>query len=143
MSTRSVRQNYLAILVAAIAYFLLEAVWFTLFMDRWLEGIGRTRQWLMGTGMNPAFQYGTAFICAMLIATALSCVTQLTGEQTAIRGAQCGALLWLGFVATTWASEYIFEVRTFMTFFINTGITLLGMVLMGLIVGGWRAKVKV
>ncbi len=143
MTTRAVRHNYLAILVAAIAYFVVQALWFTLFLDRWLAGIGRTRQWLMATGMSPALQYGTAFVCAVLMAIALSCVTQLTGEQTAARGVLCGALLWLGFVATSWAAEYVFEVRTLTTYFINTAITLIGMVIIRAIVGGWRAKSKV
>jgi hypothetical protein len=35
-----VRQNYLAILVAAMACFLLEAVWFSFFMQAWLEASG-------------------------------------------------------------------------------------------------------
>lgn len=140
MATRTVRQNYLAIVVAGLAYFVLQAIWFTLFMDRWLEGIGRTRQYLMGSGVSPAFQYGAAFLSAIVMAVAISCVTQLTGEQTAARGAQNGALLWLGFVATTWGTEYSFEVRSPMTFFINTGVALIGMTMMGLIVGGWRSR---
>jgi len=37
-----VRQNYWAIAVAAIACFLFEAGWYTIFMQQWLEGIGRT-----------------------------------------------------------------------------------------------------
>ncbi len=50
------------------------------------------------------------------------------------------ALLWLGCVLTTRATEYVFEVRTYKLFVINTGFWLLGMVLMGAIVGGWKKK---
>ncbi len=135
-----VRQNYLAILIAAIACFLLEAGWYSCFMDPWLSGIGRTRQWLMSQGVNPALQYGTALIAAALVATAISCVTQLTGAQTAFRGVKVAALLWLGFVMPVWATEYVFEVRTYALFAINTGIWLLGMVVMGAIVGAWKKK---
>lgn len=140
MEAKRVRQNYLAIVVAAVACFLLEAGWYSYFLQAWLNGIGRTQAWLMSQGVNPALQYGTALISAALIATAISCVTQLTGPQTALRGMKAAVLLWLGFVLTTWATEYVFEVRTYALFAINTGFWLIGMVLMGAIVGAWKKK---
>ncbi|MGB6691558.1 MAG: DUF1761 domain-containing protein [Terracidiphilus sp.] len=136
-----VRQNYLAILVAAIACFLLEAGWYSYFMQAWLNGIGRTKEWLMSSaGYNPALQYGTALLGAAVMATAISCVTQLTGPQTAWRGIKVGALLWLGFEATTWSTEYVFEVRPLSLLGINSGYWLFGMMLMGAIVGAWKKK---
>jgi len=140
-SVSRVRQNYLAILVAAIANFLLEAGWYSYFMQTWLDGIGRTRQWLMSAaGYNPALQYGTALLSAAVIATAISCVVQLTGPQTALRGIQGAAKLWAGFVVTTLATEYVFEVRPFSLLAVNDGFWLLGMMLMGAIVGAWKKK---
>ncbi|MGD0547491.1 MAG: DUF1761 domain-containing protein [Terracidiphilus sp.] len=136
-----VKQNYLAILVAAIACFLSEAGWYTYFQQPWLDGIGRTREWLMSAaGYNPALQYGTALLSAAVIAAAISCLTQLTGPQTAIRGIKVGALLWFGFVLTTWSTEYVFELRPLSLLCINAGFWLLGMVLMGAIVGAWKKK---
>src|SRR5271168_2260865 len=92
IQAQRVRQNYLANLVASIACFLLEAAWYSYFMQTWLNGIGRTKEWLMSAaGYNPALQYGTALVSAAVMATAISCVTQLTGRQTALRGVQVGA----------------------------------------------------
>src|SRR5580658_2112384 len=136
-----VRQNYLAILVAAIACFLFEAGWYSYFIQLWLDGIGRTREWLMSpAGNNPALQYGTALVSAAVMATAISCVTQLTGAQTAVRGIKVGVLLWFGFVLTTWSTEYVFEVRPLSLLGINGGFWLFGMALMGAIVGAWKKK---
>jgi hypothetical protein len=135
-----VRQNYWAIAVAAVACFLFEAGWYKFFLQDWLEGIGRSMNWLMSSGMNPALQYGTALVSAAVIATTISCVTQLTGPQTALRGIRVAVLLWFGLVLTTWATEYIFEVRTLKIFAINAGFWLLGMILMGAIVGAWKKK---
>ena len=135
-----VRQNYLAITLAAVACFLFEAAWYSYFLQSWLDGIGRTREWVVSSGVNPALQYGTALLSAAVIAGAISCVTQLTGPQTVLRGMRVAALLWLGCVLTTWGTEYAFEVRTYKLFAINTGFWLLGMVLMGAIVGGWKKK---
>jgi hypothetical protein len=141
MQSQKVRQNYLAILVAAVACFLLEAGWYSFFMQTWLNGIGRTREWLMSAaGYNPALQYGTAIVSAALMATAISCVTQLTGPQTALRGIKVGFLLWLGFELTTWSTEYVFEVRPLSLLGVNAGYWLFGMMLMGAIVGGWKRR---
>jgi hypothetical protein len=137
---KSVRQNYLAITVAAIANFLFEAVWYSYFYQAWLDGIGRTQQFIDQSGVSLPLQFTTALLASAVIAGAISCVVQLTGEQTALRGIRVAVLLWLGFVLTTWATEYAFEVRTYKLFAINTGFWLLGMMLMGAIVGAWRKK---
>jgi hypothetical protein len=139
-SPSQVKQNYLAILVAAIACFLFEAGWYSLFLQPWLDGIGRTREWLMASGVNPALQYATALVSAAVMATAISCVTQLTGPQTAWRGMKVAALLWFGFVLTAYCTEYIFEVRTWSLLGVNAGFWLFGMIVMGAIVGGWKKK---
>jgi hypothetical protein len=140
-SQSRVRQNYLAILVAAIVCFLFEAGWYSIFLQSWLDGIGRTREWLMSAaGYNPALQYGTALLSAAVIAASISCLIQLTGEQTAIRGIKVAVLLWFGFVLTTWSTEYVFEVRPWSLLGINAGFWLVGMILMGAIVGGWKKK---
>ncbi|MGB8262168.1 MAG: DUF1761 domain-containing protein [Terracidiphilus sp.] len=135
-----VRQNYLAVLVAAIASFVFEALWYSLFLDTWLNGIGRTREWLAHSGMSEGIQYAVALVSAAVIAMAISCVTQLTGAQTWRRGAATAAKLWAGFVLPVWATEYIFEVRPWSLFAVNAGFWLVGMMLMGAIVGAWKKK---
>jgi len=81
----NIRLNWVAILVAAIAAFIFEALWFSVFMNEWLAGIGRTREWLVGTGLNPAVQYATAILCSIIAAAVLSICIQASGEQTAPR----------------------------------------------------------
>ncbi|HZL24951.1 MAG TPA: DUF1761 domain-containing protein [Acidobacteriaceae bacterium] len=137
---RSFRLYWPALVVAMIVSFLFEAAWFSYFMNGWLAGIGRTMDWLHQSGMNPAVQYATAMICAFVMASVLSIAIQASGEQTIKRGIVCAAVLWLGFVATSWATEYIFEVRTLQIYGINVGYCLIDMMLMGAIVGGWKGK---
>jgi Protein of unknown function (DUF1761) len=136
----NVRQNYWAILVAGTACFLFAAGWFTSFMMPWLAGTGRTIEGLKATGISPALQYGTAYLAALVVAAAISRFTQMTGEQTALRGIKVAALLWFGFVLTTWATEYVYEVRPLSLLAINAGFWLPAMVMMGAIVGGWKKK---
>lgn len=143
ISLNRVRQNYLAIAAAAIVCFLIEAAWYSFFLAAWVSGIGRPRTWLLGTSISPLaqfLQYSTALIAAALLAAGISRVTQLTGLQTAKRGMAVAALLWAAFVLTTWATEYVFELRPFSLLAINAGVWLVGMVLMGAIVGAWRKE---
>jgi len=93
-------------------------------------------------GFNPALQYATALVASAVIAAAISRITQSTGPQTARRGIKVAAMLWVGFVLTTIATEYVFEVRTLKLLGVNAGFWLLGMMLMGAIVGAWKMKVK-
>jgi hypothetical protein len=64
----------------------------------------------------------------------------MTGEQTALRGVKVAVMLWFGFVLTTWATEYVYEVRPLSLLAINAGFWLLGMAVMGAIVGSWKKK---
>jgi hypothetical protein len=136
-----VKLNWFAISVAALVSVLLEAGWFSVFMIPWLAGLGITRDWLLDiSSVAPAAQYGIALLCSFAAATILSVLTQMTGPQTARRGILIAILVWLGFVATTWAREYVFELRSFQIYFINTGYFLLDLILMGAITGGWKTK---
>jgi hypothetical protein len=135
-----IRQNYLAIVAAAIACFGFEAAWYSFFMQSWLSGIGRTMDWLEHQGVNPALQFGVALVCSAVIAAGISYVVQFTGPQTVARGIKVGALLWLAFVLTTMGTEYVFEIRPWSLVGINAGFWFFGMVVMGAIVGGWKKK---
>jgi hypothetical protein len=137
-----IRQNYLAIVVAAISCFLFEAIWYSYFIQPWLTGIDRTQEWLMHQGVHPGFQFGTALVSAGVIAAAISYIVQYTGPQTAARGIRIGALLWFSIVLTTWSTEYVFEIRPWSLLGINAGFWAFGMMIMGAIVGGWKKKAK-
>jgi hypothetical protein len=138
LETRKVRLNYLAILVSALVYFALQAVWFTVFMKEWLAGIGKTAEQLQGASVVLA--YLIAFVGALVMAAAISWFTQVTGRQTVIRGVLVGIVAWVGFVLTTWSAEYAFEEKGLRILAVNTGISLIGMVVMGAIQGAWKAK---
>ena len=62
-----VRHNYLAIAVAVVASMLIMAVWYTLFLDVWLKGIGRDRVWMAGNGVSQVLQCATALLAAGLL----------------------------------------------------------------------------
>jgi hypothetical protein len=130
--------NTWAVVIAAVAHWLLGAAWFTILSKPWLASIGKTMDQLQREGVNPGVAYGVAFVSNLIIAYVLGWVVIHTGEQTAMRGATMGALLWVGLVATTIGTAFIFEGRSLEGFLITAGYPLVGLLLMGAIVGGWK-----
>ena len=130
--------NTWAVVVAAAVYWMLGAAWFTIFSKPWLASIGKTMEQLQVQAANPGIAYGVAFACNLVIAYVLGWVVVSTGEQTVMRGITMGALLWAGFVGTTIGTAHIFEGRPLEGFVLTAGYPLVGMLLMGAIVGGWK-----
>jgi hypothetical protein len=130
--------NTWAVLVAAVAYWLLGAAWFTIFSNPWLASIGKTMEQLQREAASPGVAYSVAFIANLIIAYILGWVVISTGEQTAVRGITIGALLWVGLVGTTIGTAFIFEGRSLQGFVLTAGYPLVGVLLMGAIVGGWK-----
>lgn len=130
--------NILAVVVAAVVYWFLGAVWFTVLSKAWLAGIGKTMEQLKQEGSSPALAYGVALVCNLIMASVLAWMVTHTGEQTAMRGIAIGALLWAGLVGTSLGTEYVFEGRSLQILAITAGYPLAGLVLMGAIVGGWK-----
>src|SRR5580704_4671471 len=105
--------NIWAVVVAAVVYWLLGAAWFTVMSKPWLDSIGKTMEQLTKEAASPGIAYGVAFVCNLIIAYVIGWVTVGTGEQTLVRGAMIGALLWIGLVGTTIGTAFIFEGRSF------------------------------
>ncbi|MBS1799844.1 MAG: DUF1761 domain-containing protein [Acidobacteria bacterium] len=136
----SVRHYPLAIVVATLCYFGLGAVWFTMFRNAWLEGIGKTMEQLQQSGVSPALAYLVALLLTLALALFLSWLIQATGEMTVARGVQVAIILWFCTVFATFATEYVFEGRSVKTLALVAGYPLAGMTLMGAVLGGWTKK---
>lgn len=142
---RKVRLNWLAVLVSALVYFAVDAVWFSVLLKEWLAGNRLTLDQLQELGKQGYGQlvaYLVAFVGALVIAVVIAWLTQISGRQTIVRGVMIAIVCWVGFVLTTFAMEQFFEARTIQSLLINTGASLIGMVLAGAIMGGWKAKSK-
>lgn len=132
------KTNYLAVVVSAIVYWVLGSVWYTvLFGKQWmaLENISGPRP-----GSSMVFPFVVTFLLDLLMAFVLAQLCTWRGVNTAARGSSLGVLLWIGFVATTMYTNYIYEMRPNSLFVINSGYVLVGFVLMGAILGAWQKK---
>jgi surface polysaccharide O-acyltransferase-like enzyme len=132
------KTNYLAVFVAAIAYWLLGALWYgVLFGKAWLALEHMTEEQARS---NPVLPYLITLVLNVLIAYALAQICIWRNADTLGRGASVGVLLWIGFVGPVTFTTYMYEMRPKELFAINQFFPLAGFVLMGAILGGWRKK---
>jgi Protein of unknown function (DUF1761) len=126
------KPNYVAVFVAALAYWLLGAVWYSvLFQKPWmaLENISPEQAQAAGAPIAPLI---ISFVLAQLCAW--------RNANTAARGAALGILIWIGFLGPVTYTTYMFEMRPKQLFAINEFYVLVGMCLMGAILGAWPKK---
>jgi hypothetical protein len=134
------RTNYPAVLVAAIAYWILGAVWYgVLFGKSWMVLEGMTEA--QAKSMNPVLPYVISFLLNILIAYSLAQICIWRNANTVGRGASVGVLLWIGFVGPITFTTYMYEMRPKELFAINQFYPLAGMVMMGAILGAWKKKI--
>ncbi|HKV05240.1 MAG TPA: DUF1761 domain-containing protein [Candidatus Acidoferrales bacterium] len=133
------RTNYLAVVVCAIAYWLLGALWYAvLFSKPWtaLEHMSEAQ----ANSMNPVLPYVITFVLDLLIGFVLAQVCIWRNANTAARGAAIGILLWIGIVGPISVTTYMYEMRPMELFAINEFYPLVGLCLMGAILGAWKKK---
>ena len=133
------KTNYLAVIVAAIAYWLLGAIWYgVVFGEAWMALEHITAE--QARSMNPVLPYVITLALNVLIAYALAQICIWRNADTLGRGASVGVLLWIGFVGPVTFTTYMYEMRPKELYAINQFFPLAGFVLMGAILGGWKKK---
>jgi hypothetical protein len=133
------RTNYLAVVVAAIAYFVLGGLWYgVLFNKPWMALEQMTVE--KTQTMSPVLPYIVSFVLELLIAYSLAQLCIWRSANTAGRGASVGVLVWIGFIGPITFMTYMFEMRPRTLFAINEFYPLAGLVLMGAILGGWSKR---
>jgi hypothetical protein len=133
------KTNYAAVFIAALAYWLLGAVWYgVLFSKPWMALENITME--QAKSMNPVLPYVITFVLNLLIAYSLAQICIWRNANTAGRGASVGVLLWIGFIGPITYTTYMYEMRPKELFAINQFYPLAGLVLMGAIIGAWTKK---
>ncbi len=126
-----------AVLIAALANFLLGALWYSpvLFAKTWAELVKLTSE-----DRNKSMLAGmlAALAAALITAYVLGYFLGLMQIRTFTGGFLGGLCLSGGFVATTTGMNAVFEQRPWRLYLINISCTLLGTALMGGILASWR-----
>ena len=133
------KTNYPAVVVAAVVYWFMGALWFgVLFAKPWMALERMTEE--QARSANPVLPYVISFLLNVLIAYVLAQLCLWRNATTAARGAALGTLLWIGFVGPITYTTYMYELRPWQLFAINQFYPLAGLCVMGAILGAWTKK---
>ena len=135
--------NHLAVIVAAIAYFVWQGIWYTVFGNQWLALVG----WTSGPNARAAMgstpiPYIVGFIMALILAYITAVALADSTQPTAAHGAQFALFMGIGIFATILLTEYVFERRPLGLWLMNAAIPVTGFAIVGAIIGGWRSRAR-
>jgi hypothetical protein len=129
--------NYLAVLIAAVASWLVGAVWYMALAKPWLAAVGITAEQIherrKGPGAFLPFAY--ALLANVVIAWVLGGLLGHLGQLTLRNGALSGLFCWGGFVLPTMLVNNRFAMRSAKLLLIDGGYWLVVLVLSGAIIG--------
>lgn len=128
--------NWVAIVVAAIAQFIIGWLWYgPLFGKTWMSMMGTSQQSGSREGMGKTMIL--AFVTSLVTAAVLSKLVTLMGTKTIGAGITAGFWVWLGFVATVTFGSVLFEKRSVNLWAFNNGYQLVSLAVMGAILAKW------
>ena len=124
--------NYIAVLVAAAAYFVLGAVWYGLLAKPWMAFAGKTQEEVeSGAGPGP---YITAAIASLVAAVALAAIIKLAGAGSVGEAICIAGTCSVGLVCSAAAKHYAFQGFKPGLLLIDGGYDVVGFVAMGAII---------
>lgn len=129
------RVNYLAVLVATIASFVLGGWWYSTsgFGRAWLAAIGKTIDELGSPAVAMTLTFFSTFFTAIILAILINAL----GDPTLLRGARLGFVLGIGIVSTSMFSDSLFSGNPLALFLIQAGYRVVLLTIMGGIIGVW------
>ena len=137
--------NWLAVLVSGIVIFMLGGLWYSpvLFAKKWIALQNKTEEQMRAeaAAANMPLMYASAFITGLIIAWAMAMVMGHIANDmpmNAAHGTLIGAVLWLGFAATTSYATALFSGRPRQLWLIDSAYNLVSFVLAGIILAVWR-----
>ena len=136
--------SYLAIVVAAVAGWLLGAVWYLVLSKPWQDAVGMTARKMSAAQKSPGFYvpFIVSFLALIVMAWVLAgLIAHLGPGQFTIRnGVISGAFCWLGFVITTMMVNNGFAGRDRRLLLIDGGHWLAVLLVMGAVLGAFGAR---
>ena len=134
--------NYGAVVVAALATFVLGFLWHgPLFGKQWLAWSGISEKEVAeakkkGMGCMWKSMVGAMF-SALLMSYIMAHFVDYLEATTVSAGMQAGFWIWLGFVATVQLNTVLWEKKPFKLYALNTGYQLVSLLIIGAILAVW------
>jgi hypothetical protein len=127
--------NWLAVLVGAVAYWLVGALWYSpvLFGKRWQAITGITAE----NAGSPVATYLGSLVVMFLQVTALAFIAQAIGLTEIVDALELGVGIGVGFCALQLLLNQLYEKRSRELLAINAGYAVVGLTLASVIVTLW------
>lgn len=135
--------KYTAVVVAALAYWLLGALWYSplLFANRFVALMHLTPEQVADAQAAGEWKLLVfALLNSLVLAYVLAHFIRFVGAETLGDGVKVGFWLWLGFVLTTNLETVLFESRPLGLYLISNGYHLVGLIGMGAMLAVWRRR---
>jgi hypothetical protein len=136
-----VEVNYLAVLVATVASFVVGWAWYSplLFVKPWMRLRGMDPEAAMAGGMKMPYGIMAAeFVSTLVVAYFIAEFAAWLGAVGVEGGLLLGFWIWLGFYATTLLGGVLWEKVPLKLYAINAGRWLVSLLVMAAIIGAWR-----
>jgi hypothetical protein len=133
--------NWLAVLVATLATFILGGLWYgALFKKLWqrLHGYSDDQIKQMQKARPPAFFFGVMLASYFVMSVVLSIILAAAGITTAAGGITLAVLVWFGIAAAIAMTDWVSSDRRLASFGLDLAYQFCFLVMMGAILGGWR-----
>lgn len=132
--------NWIAIIVAALAYFALGALWYSkvLFANRWIADLKldvNDPDAKKGMGM----MFGGSLVLMFVQCLAIGILAGRLGISGAgwMSGLKLGAFTGVCFCSAQIGINYLYEKKPFSLFLINAGYAVVGNIIAGIIICSW------
>jgi hypothetical protein len=132
--------NWIAVIVASLAYFMLGALWYSkaLFAKRWIADLKidvNNPDAKKGMGM----MFGGSLVLMFVQCLALAVLAgKMEGLTTWMSGLKLGAFMGCCFCAAAVGVNYLYEKKPCSLFLINAGYAIVGNIIAGIIICSWR-----
>ncbi len=132
--------NYFAVLVAAVASFLLGFVWYSLLFGKaWQAELGFSDEYIKEGNMGKIF--GSSFVLMIIMALGMAMLVQGHGEAREIgwlQGLYHGLYVGLFFVGTSMGINMLYQRQSFKLWTIDAAYQIAFLAMMGAILGAWQ-----
>ena len=131
--------NYLAVVVAVVAAFVVSSVWYSpfLFGKQWMELRGVNPGAIADTKM-PAWKMLVELVRELVVAYVLARFVVLVGVVDWKSALSLGFWVWIGFPVAMLVGASLWDNKPWMLTAIHAGDWLVKMLLMAVILGTWR-----
>lgn len=131
--------NYLAVLVAAAANFIVGALWYgPLFGKQWMALEGFTPETMKPMKLSPKKAMTLGFLGTLVLSFVLAQFAAVWGAEGVSGAFALAFWVWLGFIATTLAGSVLWEGKPAKLYFFNIAYQLVAVFVTALILVLWR-----